>query len=125
MSPRVGSVEAGRKPVGPIEPATKRSGSRRLAGDLGRLQVDLERVLAEAPLVELQPRSLEAVGLDDLGAGVEHRGVHTLDYVRSIQDQGLVALALEAAVVLLGQLELLQGRAHAAIEDDNALTGRS
>ena len=25
MSPRVGSVEAGRKPVGPIEPATKRS----------------------------------------------------------------------------------------------------
>ncbi len=26
MSPRVGSVEAGRKPVGPIEPATKRSG---------------------------------------------------------------------------------------------------
>ncbi len=26
MSPRVGSSEAGRKPVGPIEPATNRSG---------------------------------------------------------------------------------------------------
>ena len=121
MSPRVGSSEAGRKPVGPIEPATKRSLAGRLAGDLGRLGVDLERVLAEAPLVELQPRALEGVGLDHLGAGLEHRGVDALDHVGAVEHQRLVALALQAAVVLLGQVELLQGRAHAAVEDDDAL----
>ena len=38
--------------------------ARRLAGDLGGLGVDLERVLAEAPLLELQARALEGVGLD-------------------------------------------------------------
>ena len=51
-------------PVGPIEPATNRSVARGLARDLGRLAVDLERVLAEAPLLELQARALEGVGLD-------------------------------------------------------------
>ena len=98
--------------------------ARRLAGDFGRLRVDLERVLAEAPLLELQPRALEGVGLDHLGAGLEHRGVDALDHVGAVEDQRLVAFALEAAVVLLGQLELLQGRAHAAVEDDDALAGR-
>ena len=85
IPPSVGSSEAGRKPVGPIEPATKRVFARRLAGDLRRLGVDLERVLAEAPLVELQPRRLEGVGLDDLGASVEHRGVDRLDHVGAMR----------------------------------------
>ena len=40
-----------------------------LAGDLGGLDVDLERVVLEPPLGELQPRGLEGVGLDDVGAG--------------------------------------------------------
>ena len=40
-----------------------------LAGDLGGLLVDLEGVLAQAPLLELQAGGLEGVGLDDLGAG--------------------------------------------------------
>ena len=35
-----------------------------------------------------------------------------------------MALALEAAVVLAGELELLEGRAHAAVEDDDALARR-
>ena len=124
MSPRVGSVEAGRKPVGPIEPATKRSAPGRLAGDLGRLEVDLQRVLAQAPLLELQARALEGVGLDHLGAGLDHRGVDALDHVGAVEHERLVALAREPAVVLLGQVELLQGRAHAAVEDDDALAGR-
>ena len=55
MSPSVGSSLAGRKPVGPIEPATKRSGPGRSAGDLGGAAVDLDRVLAQAPLLELDP----------------------------------------------------------------------
>ena len=65
------------------------------------LRVDLERVLAQAPLVELQPRALEGVGLDHLGAGLEHRGVDALDHVGAVEHERLVALALEAAVVLL------------------------
>ena len=32
-----------------------------------------------------------------------------------------MALALKPAVVLLGQVELLERRAHAAVEDDDAL----
>ena len=123
ISPRVGSSEAGRKPVGPIEPATKRRLARRLAGDLGRLGVDLERVLAEPPLVELDPRALEGVGLEHLGARLEHRGVDALDHVGAVEHERLVALAREAAVVLGGELELLQRRAHAAVEDDDALAG--
>ena len=95
-----------------------------LAGDLRGLGVDLERVLAEAPLVELDPRALEGVGLDHLGAGLEHRGVHALDHVGAVEHQRLVALALEPAVVLGAEVELLQGRAHAAVEDDDALADR-
>jgi hypothetical protein len=107
MSPRVGSSEAGRNPVGPIEPATKRSGPA-----------------AQPPLRELQPRALEGVGLDHLGAGLEHRGVDSLDHVGTVQDKRLVAAALEPAVVLSAEVELLQGRAHAAVEDDDPLAGR-
>ena len=98
--------------------------ARRLAGDFGGLGVDLQRVLAEAPLLELQPRALEAVGLDHLGAGFQHRGVDALDHVGPVEDQRLVAFALQAAVVLLGQVELLQRRAHAAVEDDDPLLHR-
>ena len=65
----------------------------RLAGDLGGLAVDLERVLAEAPLVELDARALEGVGLDDLGAGVDHRRVQLLDDVGPVEDERLVAAA--------------------------------
>jgi hypothetical protein len=41
-----------------------------------------------------------------------------------MQDQRLVALAREAAVVGLREVELLQGRAHAAVIDDDALANR-
>jgi hypothetical protein len=47
--------------------------------------------------------------------------VDALDHVGAIEDKRLVALALEAPVVLLREVELLQGRAHAAVEDDDAL----
>jgi hypothetical protein len=77
-------------------------------------------VLAEPPLLELEAARLEGVRLHDLGAGVQHRLVDALDHVRAVEDERLVALALEPAVVLLGQVELLQGGAHAAVEDDNA-----
>ena len=95
-----------------------------LAGDLGGLAVDLERVLAEAPLVELQPRGLEGVGLHDLGARLDHRLVDALDDVGAVEDQRLVAAAGQLVVALEVEVELLEGGAHAAVEDDDAVTGR-
>ena len=119
--PSVGSSEAGRWPVGPIEPATKLSSPTALRAISARALVDLERVLAQAPLLELQPRGLEAVGLHDLGAGLDHRLVQRLDDVGAVQDQRLVALALQPAVVGRRQVVLLERRAHRAVEDDDAL----
>ena len=95
----------------------------RLAGDLRRLDVDLERVLAEAPLVELEPGALEGVGLDDLGPGLDHRLVDALDDVGAVEHERLVAAAGEAVVALEVEVELLEGGAHAAVEDDHAVTG--
>src|SRR5262245_45629906 len=48
-----------------------------------------------------------------------------LDHIRPIEHERLMTLALETAVILLGELEHLQSRAHAAVKDDNALLGRS
>jgi hypothetical protein len=87
------------------------------AGDLRRPAVDLGRMPFEAPLLELQPAGLEGVRLEDLGPGVEHRLVHTADHVRAVEDERLVTLAGESAVVLGRQVELLERGAHAAIED--------
>jgi hypothetical protein len=115
ICPSVASSEAGR-PDRPRDEALLAHGRAR---DLRRLRVDLERVLAEAPLFELEPARLEGVGLDHDRAGLDHRGVDALDHVGPVEDERLVALALQPAVVLLRQVELLEGRAHAAVEDDD------
>ena len=91
------------------------------ARDLDGLDVDLERVVGEAPLVELQAAGLEGVGLDDLGARGDHRRVHALDDVGPVEDERLVALAGEPAVVGGGEVDLLERRAHAAVEHDDTL----
>ena len=95
--------------------------ARGLARDFRGFRVDLDRVVGQAPLFELDPRGLEGVGLDHLGAGLEHRGVHALDHVGPVEHERLVALALQAAVVLGRQVELLERRAHAAVIDDDAV----
>ena len=121
MPPSVGSSEAGRKPVGPIEPATKRSSPTALRAISAARAVDLERVLGQAPLLELEPRRLEGVGLDDLGAGLDHRLVHAADDVGAVEHERLVAAAGKLVVVLEREVELLERRAHAAVEDDDAV----
>ena len=95
----------------------------RLAGDLGGLAVDLERVLAEAPLLELESRALERVGLDHLGAGLDHRGVQLLDDVGTVEHERLVAAPGELVVVLEREVVLLERGAHRAVEDDHAVAG--
>jgi hypothetical protein len=94
----------------------------RLAGDLGRAAVDLERVLAQAPLVELDPGALEGVGLHDLRAGLDHRLVEALEDVGPVEDERLVAAAGLPVVALEVEVELLEGGAHATVEDDDAVT---
>ena len=94
--------------------------ARGLARDFRGFCVDLDRVVGQAPLLELDPRRLERVGLDHLGAGLEHRAVHALDHVGPVEHERLVALALQPTVVLGGQVELLERRTHAAVVDDDA-----
>ena len=70
-------------------------GADRLAGDLGGLDVDLERMVGR-PLLELQAAGLERVGLDDLRARLDHRRVDALDDVRAVRGRGPRARAREA-----------------------------
>ncbi len=119
-----GRIVGGGKKAGRADRARDEAlGACRLAGDLGRLAVDLERVLAQPPLLELQSRALEGVRLDDLSAGFEHRVMDRLDHVGAVQHERLVALALQATVVLGGELHRLERRAHAAVVDDDAFAG--
>ena len=113
--PRRGACRSGRS-------SRTRSGPRPrpCARSAAALHVDLARVVGEAPLVELQPAGLEGVGLDHLGARLHERLVHALDHVRAVEHERLVALALEPAVVLLSQVELLQRGAHPAVVDHDA-----
>ncbi len=93
-----------------------------VAGDLGGDLVDLQGVLAQTPFVELEAAGLEGVGLHDVGAGGDHRVVHPGDHVGAVQDERLVALAGQPAVVGLGEVELLERGAHAAVEHDDPFT---
>src|SRR5262249_29172933 len=111
-----GVVGRGQEAGGPDRAGHEAVGAGCLAGDLSRPAVDLDRVVREPPLVELQAAPLEGVGLEHLGAGIEHGAVDALDDVGTIEDERLMALALEATVVLLAELELLERCAHAAVE---------
>jgi hypothetical protein len=92
---------------------------RRGSCQLGRAAVDLERVLAEPPFVELDAAALEGVRLEHVGARLDHRLVHALDHVRAVEHERLVALSLQPPVVRGGEVELLERGAHAAVEDDD------
>ena len=50
--------------------------------------------------------------------------MHALDHVGAVEHERLVTLALQAAVVLAGQVELLERGAHAAVVDDDVLGDR-
>ena len=80
-------------------------------------------MVLEPPLGQLQPRALEGVGLEHLGAGLEHRGVDALDHVGAVEHERLVAAPGQPVVVLEAEVELLERRAHAAVVDDDALAG--
>ena len=93
-----------------------------LARDLRGLDVDLVGELGEPPLLQLQAAGLERVGLDDLRPRLDHRRVHALDDVGPVEHQRLMAPARQAVVLFQGEVELLERGAHAAVEDDDAVT---
>ena len=80
-------------------------------------------LLLESPLAQLEPRPLEGVGLQDLGAGLEHRGVQLFDDIGAVEDERLMAAAGEAVVILEAQVELLERRPHPAVIDEHAVAG--
>ena len=116
--PSVGSSLAGRWPVGPIDPATKRLSPVALRAISAALRL-ISSVCSPRPHSSSFRRLAWKVSVSTTCA---HRGVDALDHVRAVQHERLVALALEPAVVLLRQVELLESRAHAAVEDDDPFT---
>ena len=124
MSPRVGSVEAGRKPVGPIEPATKRSSPAALRAISAAL-VLISSVCSPSPHSSSFSREPWKVSVSTTSAPASSIEVWTPSITSGrLSTSASWHLPCEPAVVLLGQLELLQGRAHAAVEDDDALACR-
>ena len=94
-----------------------------VAGEAGRGEVDLVGAVAETPLRELEAAGLERVGLEDLGAGGDHRGVDVADDVGAAEVEHLVGAAGQGVVVLEREVERLERGAHAAVEDDDAVAG--
>ena len=112
-------VVAGRQETGGADRAGHEAVlAGRLARDLRRLLVDLERVLLEPPLGQLQPGGLERVGLEHLGARLDHRREDALDHVGAVEDERLVAAPGQPVLVLESQVELLERGAHAAVVED-------
>ena len=85
--------------------------------------VQLDRALAEPPLLEPRARGLERVRLDDVSARVEVGRVNVLDHVRPRQRQVVdAAVPALATIVLGGELARLHLRAHAAVEEHDAVS---
>ena len=107
--------------MGPIEPATKRCSPAALRAISAALRL-ISWVWSSRPhSASFSRDGLEGVGLEHLGAGLEHRGVHALDHVGPVEHQRLVAAAGQPVVALQAQVELLERGAHAAVVDDDAL----
>ncbi len=118
--PSVGSSEAGRWPVGPIEPATKRSSPAALRAISAAL-VLISSVCSPRPHSSSLSREAWKVSVSSTSAPASSiERVDALDDVGAVEDEGLVALAREPAVVLLGQVVHLECGAHPAVENDDA-----
>jgi hypothetical protein len=99
------------------------------AREPGRGDVELVGQLGQAVFALRDARAVEAVGLEDVGAGLEVGLVDAADHVGP-RDAEQVVVALEvlgvagealAAIVGFDQLAALDHGAHGAVEDQDAL----
>ena len=94
--PSVGSSEAGRWPVGPIEPATKRSSPTALRAISAALRL-ISSVCSPRPHSSSFRRLAWKVSVSTTSAPASTiERVHALDDVGAVEDQRLVALARQA-----------------------------
>ena len=114
--------------VGPIEPATKRGllGVENLSAAARAMRAAatlIAWVCSSQPVLGEHERGrAEGVGLEDVGAGSEETLVHALDDVGPRQHEVLVAaLQVGAAEVVGAEVEVLDRRAHGAVEDEDPL----
>ena len=92
-----------------------------LAGEAGRLLVELAGPLGEVVLGQRHAEGTEGVGLDHVGAGLEVGPMHPPDDVGAGVDEQLVApFEIGPAEVVGGQILLLKVGAGGAVEDDDA-----
>ena len=123
ICPRVGSSLAGRWPVGPIEPATKRCSPAAARAISAALRL-ISSVCSASPHSSSLRRLPWKVSVSSASAPAASIDSCTpLITSGAPEDERLVALARQPAVVLGGQVELLERGAHAAVEDDDALDG--
>ena len=103
-------------------PAVAREPLDRLVRQLAGATVDLDGAVGEAELAQRDGRAAEGVGLDRVGAGLEIGAVDVAHEVRAGQVQDLGAVLLPPEIVER-QVAALDLRAHAAVEENKALTG--
>ena len=92
------------------------------AGDLRCPAVDFEDLLHQAVFGQHDVRGAEAVGLDDIGPGLQVGAVNVRDDVGAGQDQLLIApLVLGPAEVVGGEVAFLELGSHGAVDDEDAV----
>ena len=91
----------------------------RLARELGRAPVDLERALAEVELAERHRRAAEAVGLERVRAGLQVAVVDFPDQIGAAQVEHLGAVLLAPEVAVDRQFAPLDLRPHGAVEEEH------
>ena len=115
-------------PVGPMRAGdeTRTLGRRnrvaRFPRKLRRTPIDLERAFAEPVFIELETRSGERVGFDDVGAGREICLVDSRDEIGPRKNERFVAAVVaRSAEVGSGKFERHELRAHGAVEEKHPL----
>ena len=82
-------------------------------------KIQLAGAVLQAVLGENDGGRAEAVGLDDIAAGLKERGVKVADDIGTREHQQLVA-TLFAPEILGGEVAILQIAAHRAVIDQHA-----
>ena len=107
--------------MGPMAPATKRCSPAALRAICAALRL-ISCVWSSRPHSPSFSRLAWNVSVSSTSAPASSiEAVHALDHVGPVEHQRLMAAAGQPVVLLQAQVELLERRAHAPVEDDDAL----